>query len=285
MKKLLFYSLLALIPFGVTEVSAQNVLDGVYIKEHTPLRRVTPLCHLREADIIWSRRIWRVIDLREKINIPLAFPKHDDTKDRKSLIDLLYNAVKEGTLTPYDYVDDEFTKPITFEEFERFGGSRMDTTQIPIDPNNPDITIDTVIRQDFRFDDIVQYRIKEDVFFDKQRSVIETRIIGLAPLKYDRDDQGNIREGSKPIPVCWFYFPEARKVLSNNEVFNRQNDGERRTFDDVFMKRMFNSYIIKESNEYNRRIEDYKINPMDALLEADRIKMDIINLEHDMWEY
>ncbi len=285
MKKLLFYSLLALIPFGVTEVSAQNVLDGVYIREHTPLRRVTPLCHLREADIIWSRRIWRVIDLREKINIPLAFPKHDDTKDRKSLIDLLYNAVKEGTLTPYDYVDDEFTKPITFEEFERFGGSRMDTTQIPIDPNNPDITIDTVIRQDFRFDDIVQYRIKEDVFFDKQRSIIETRIIGLAPLKYDRDDQGNIREGSKPIPVCWFYFPEARKVLSNNEVFNRQNDGERRTFDDVFMKRMFNSYIIKESNEYNRRIEDYKINPMDALLEADRIKMDIINLEHDMWEY
>lgn len=145
--------------------------------------------------------------------------------------------------------------------------------------------MDTVIKQDFRFDDIIQYRVKEDVFFDKQRSVIETRIIGIAPLKYDRDDQGNIREGSKPFPVCWFYFPETRKILANNEVFNRQNDAERRTFDDVFMKRMFNSYIMKESNEYNRRIEDYKINTMDALLEAERIKQDIINLEHDMWEY
>ena len=38
-----------------------------------------------------------------------------------------------------------------------------------------------------------------------------------------------------------------------------ENDTERRTFDDVFHKRMFNSYIIKESNVYNRRIEDYKL--------------------------
>lgn len=119
MKKLLFYCLIAVMFFGYGVTSAQNVLDGVYIKEHTPLRKVTPLCHLREADVMWSRRIWRVIDLREKINIPLAYPKHDDTKDRKSMIDLLYTAVKEGTLTPYDYNDDEFIKPITFEEFEK----------------------------------------------------------------------------------------------------------------------------------------------------------------------
>ena len=35
------------------------------------------------------------------------------------------------------------------------------------------------------------------------------------------------------------YFPEARYVFANYDVFNRQNDAERRTFEDIFWKRMF----------------------------------------------
>lgn len=69
MKKLLVL-LVIILGSIVPELKAQNVLDGVYIKEHTPLRRVTPLCYLREADVMWSRRIWRVIDLREKNKYP-----------------------------------------------------------------------------------------------------------------------------------------------------------------------------------------------------------------------
>jgi hypothetical protein len=64
----------------------------------------------------------------------------------------------------------------------------------------------------------------------------------------------------------------------------RQNDSDRRTWDDIFLKRMFSSYIYKENNVYDRRIEDYK-QGMDALIEADRIKNEITNMEHDLWEY
>ena len=113
---------------------------------------------------------------------------------------------------------------------------------------------------------------------------MECRIIGIAPLMLAEDEYGNVREGNIQKPLFWIYYPEARKLLANAEAFNRENDTERRTFDDVFHKRMFNSYIIKESNVYNRRIEDYKTG-LDALLEAERIKSEIINLEHDMWEY
>ena len=76
----------------------------------------------------------------------------------------------------------------------------------------------------------------------------------------------------------------ARRLFANSEVFNRENDAERRTFDDIFQKRLFGSYIYKESNVYDRRIEDYK-QGLSALLESERIREEITNFEHDMWEF
>ncbi len=282
MKKLLV-AIAFMIGISMPDVKAQNVLDGIYVKEHNPTRQVIPYAYLREADVMWAKRIWEVIDLKQKINLPLKYPREKDTKDRKSLVEVLMDAVEEGSLTAYTTIDDEFTTPMTLEEFKKIGGAGMDTIQVT-DPEPPYMTRDSAIQKTFSRDKIIAYRLKEDWFFDKQRSVQECRIIGIAPLMYDEDDQGNIREGAIMRPIFWIYYPEARKLLVNAEAFNRENDTERRTFDDIFQKRMFNSYITKESNVFNRRIEEYKVG-LDGLLEAERIKTEIINLEHDMWEY
>src|SRR5258708_17358354 len=113
---------------------------------------------------------------------------------------------------------------------------------------------------------------------------MDVRIIGIAPLIYDVDQSGNVREGNIKKPLFWIYYPEARKTLANAETFNRENDAERRSFDDIFQKRMFSSFIYKESNVYDRRIEEYK-QGLSALLESEKIKNEITNFEHDMWEY
>jgi gliding motility associated protien GldN len=85
--------------------------------------------------------------------------------------------------------------------------------------------------------------------------------------------------------LFWVYFPEAREVLVNAPVFNRMNDAQRVSFDDLFLRRMFNSYIYKESNVYDRQINEYIEYTLDQLLEAERIKNDIRNYELDIWEY
>jgi gliding motility associated protien GldN len=276
-KALLVFSLILAITTGM---NAQNVLDGVYVREHSPTRTVVPLSYLREADVIWSKKIWRIIDLKEKMNLPFGHPT-EKIMERRSLNDIIYDAVKEGTLTAY--TDEEFQFPMTREEFQRIGGAGVDTTQIT-DPDPPYLSRDTVIIREFSPANVIAYRIKEEWFFDKQRSVMDVRIIGIAPLIYAVDDKGNRREGDLKIPIMWIYYPEARKIFANQEVFMRGNDSDRRTWDDIFLKRMFSSYIYKENNVFDRRIEDYK-QGMDALIEAERIKMDITNMEHDMWEY
>lgn len=262
---------------------AQNVLDGVYVKEHTATR--TPLSYpfLREADVMWSKRIWRYVDLGEKINLPLKYPLTKSTADRKSLVDVIMDAVSEGSLTAYSAVDDEFTAPVTLKEIESRGGARTDTMQMSR-PDPPYDSYDTVITRDFSRDKVIGYRIKEDWFFDRQRSVIEVRIIGIAPMILATNEAGEAREGNQKIPLFWLYYPEARKLFANSEVYNRANDAERRSFDDIFQKRFFSSYIYKESNVFDRRIEDYK-QGLNALLESERVKDEITNLEHDMWEY
>jgi hypothetical protein len=88
------------------------------------------------------------------------------------------------------------------------------------------------------------------------------------------------------MPLAWIRYndPEVRELLANSEVYNMDNDRARRSYDDIFRKRLFSSYIIRESNDFNRRIEDYA-SGIDAMMESQRIEDYLFEMEEDMWEY
>ncbi|UTW64454.1 gliding motility protein GldN [bacterium SCSIO 12741] len=134
---------------------------------------------------------------------------------------------------------------------------------------------DTIQSHQVRF-----YEIKEEWFFDRQRSVLEVRIIGIKPVAEVEGPDGNptLRD------LFWVYFPEARHMFVHNEVYNRHNDSRPMTYDELFLKRRFESTIIKVSNTHDRMIADYKTG-IDALLEAQKEEELIFNFEHDLWEY
>lgn len=282
MKKLLviFLSVVVLVSVSPIVGVAQNVLDGVYVKEHYPTRKVIPYTHLREADVMWATRIWRKLDLREKINQPLYYPT-ESIKNRRSLTQVILEAVREGSLTAYDPLDDEFTMTLTKAEIERkllF----IDTLYIE-SPDPPYELQMQVVEEPFQSSNVKEIRLKEDWFFDRQKSILDVRIIGIQPVADNVDRTTGEMRGKEPM--FWIYFPEARNIFASAEVFNRQNDAERRTMEDIFWKRMFGSYIYKEKNVYDRQISDYMLNGIDQLLEAEKIKEDIFILEHDLWEY
>ena len=263
---------------GINQVNAQsNVLDGVYVKEHTVERRVIPYTYLREADVMWSKRVWRVIDLREKINHDFYYPT-SPIAGRKSLMQVIWDGVtKDGSITAYaDENDGDFITQMSKADLDN-KYNYNDTAQIE-DPGTGEL-VEKITVHVFDPAEVKQIRIKEDWFFDKQRSVMDVRIVGLCPVQFFTKN-GEARTGA----MFWIYYPEARFAFFNAEVYNKGNDAERRTYEDIFWKRKFGSFIYKESNVYNRRISEY-YGGLDALLEAEKIKDDIFNTEHDLWEY
>jgi len=315
---------------------APGVLDGVYVQEHIPTKKVVPYEYIREADVTWSKRVWRVIDLREKFNHPIYYPLDDlqpgasandfalwnRNPTRWSLWTIIRYHVLTGDLTAYSPYDpdwqqwqdgDLFKYPISASKYALNGnpnatpltdslfmkqlkqylgitdmsGGRAAILSIEfpgedsIDANGNTAYYEREYDW-YRSQDIVQYRIKEDWFFDKERSVLDVRIIGIAPVTYRIDDQTGEISGLKEL--FWLYFPECRYVFQNFFVQNRNNDAQRMSFDDLFWKRMFQSYIMKETNLYDREIESYKAG-VDALLEAEKIKDQIFTFEHDLWNF
>ncbi len=298
---LLLLSISAFAQLPSTGVSDNSgVLDGVYVQEHIPTKRVISYAHLREADVMWSKRVWRTIDLREKQNHPLYYPL-EPISDRMSLFDVMkYGALTEGSLTLYEPkltatgTDDQFRYPLlkqsgeTDDEFQLrkmslFGEKETipvfnDDGSFKYDANGNQVFIDTVSYYETR--DIIKYEIKEDWFFDKQRSVMDVRIIGISPIVYFVEKSSGNVLGTKNL--FWLYFPECRYVFQNFFVYNPHNDAQRMSFDDLFWKRDFNSYIHKESNVYDRTVSpNWK--GVDALLESEKIKGEMFRMEHDLW--
>lgn len=285
MKKLSIF--LVFVLFTVSSVMAQSVMDGVYEKEHVTARKPIPYYHLRQADVQWSKKVWRMLDLKEKANHPLYYPKAA-TDDRVSLVQLMLDGIENEGINVYEYdLAHEFETVLTREEINSNLGAGLDSNE-EFDPVT-EIYSWVYQNQEARPEEVLRMLMKEEWVFDKQRSKMEVRIIGLCPIRrYIKETNA---EGVDPdekvlsaTPLFWAYFPAFRPLFAVQEVFNPNNDAERRTFDDIFFKRKFASHIYRITNVYdNREIKEFKKGE-DLLLEAERIKGWMFRFEHDLWE-
>src|SRR5580698_8396973 len=107
----------------------------------------------READVFWSKYIWRVIDVRQKMNKPFAYPQ-------QPLIQIIHEAAKRGDITVYDPAvenADRFEKPMSATEVEKLG-TKTDTT-IQTDTYDPDKEVTVIINNPLTWDKITKYRV------------------------------------------------------------------------------------------------------------------------------
>ncbi len=286
MKRVVLFLIGFTLIMGFVSTNAQDVLKEVYTREHIPNKNPVPYAYVREADVMWAKDIYRIIDLRQKQNLALYYPLKP-IGDRMSLVQLLLHGIDNEGIRAFSPEDlkNEFTIPMTRDQVDEAFEAGIDTLKVP-DINTGQL-IETVVDKPRKTEQVKQILVKEKWFFDKNHSVMKVRIVGLCPIRvYNQlDDEGMPTEAILKKQTFWVYFPEVRPILANHEVFNRNNDAQRISYDDFFWQRRFDSYIIAESNVYeNRWISSYS-QGMDALLESEKVKSYLFNMEHDLWEY
>ena len=278
MKKIAFIFSLLL----VSSVSAQvDYTDFITSGEHTSYvkvavreRPVIAYPPLREADVKFSRRVVRCIDGRQKMNKQLEWP-------RNPLNRYLYTELGKGNIIAYK--NDSLQSFYTPEDFVKRGGGETPLF-VQTDPEDPEIGYDSIIVISYKWEDIHKYWVMEDWVFDYKHSVFKPRIIALAPIFAPTYAGLTVNDQ----PLCWIKMDEIRYQLENLEMFNRYNDAARLSYDDFFQMRIFDSYIVYESNVFDNFInqyQEYVDNGEASLLKSDEIKNDLFIFEHDLWQY
>ena len=290
-------------------VNPDSIIDGAYEKIHN---KTKPMAYkyptIKEKDIVWSRTIWREIDLKQKINHHFYFPsielRENLNPEKMSLIDVIMEALQYGDSSlfrafqvPLNTVPGNEFKYGLLTPVQIMAVGTTPSDSIPIRDEDGDLLRDTIPSpgypygtnkilmklgesESFNRTEVLRWNIKEEWFFDKHRSSMDVRIIGMCPIRTYVKDEKVIHE-----PLFWIYFPEWRDLLVQTKVANfTKNNAQQRSYLGIFEKRMFGSRILQESNIMNRSVTDYMIG-LDALLESERIKEETFNIEHDMWEY
>jgi gliding motility associated protien GldN len=271
---------------GTIRKSLRNddAVERNLVKERTPLAYE----HIREDDAVYRQRLWREIDVHEKMNLPFVY-KADGDNGNQRFINILLNGIKSGEITAFNAsIDDRFTTPITLKEVTEKLVGKTRKVSVPdwtLDPDgSKGYTKDSLITDAFNPDNVEKYWVKEDVVFDKESSRLHVRILGIAPLNTIKNDDGSFRDVE---PVFWVYYPDLRPMLARFEAYNGKNYGARLSWEEMFESRMFASRVIKSTveNPNDQFIAGFIKDPILRLLEGENIKEKIFNYEQDLWSY
>jgi gliding motility associated protien GldN len=270
---------------GMSDTAVRKSLrnDNAYDKSSVSAR--TPLVyeHLRADDALFAEKVWRELDLREKMNQPFRYEAVGDNGS-EMFIDMLLKAVNSGEVTAFQ--DDRFSIPLPIADIQQQTMGKADTTPVYDLKDMTKITGYKVTRASFDAKSVTKLRLKEEWVFDRESSRMFCRILGIAALKTEYIPNTTKERGTSTM--FWVYYPDMRPILTKYEVYNPKNMGQSRmTWEELFESRMFSSYIVKSTmdNAANRNIRNYIKDPILALLEGDNIKEKIFNYEQDLWSY
>jgi len=244
-----------------------DIVNRKLMEERVPLSYPA----VDERDISWEKRVERVIDLREKMNLYFVAPQ-------SNFIEVLFEGIASGDLQSYSTEGKLFEAEMSSTEMEQIV-YKSDTISVSnIETGELEMK---VVSDDINYEDFKQIRLSEIWYFNSKTSTLHVRIIGIAPIQEVTDDFGNVKYDR---PLFWIHYPSARKYLSNVQVTHPDLVNQMVSYEDQLERRFFSSTIYSVSNVRGDRLKD-RYTGLELLQQAEKENKQIFNFEHDLWSY
>jgi len=272
---------------------------------------------VHESNVAYKVGLWRRIDLREKQNQPLFSNNNEITK-------YLIDGVKSGILDAYDEENlekrltlDEFNERL----FKRFEGGGLSQEEIDAgfgsdaaaddgwgedaatgtddgwgeetatedNTQNGTATPKTASSQaptdGYEMDAKEFYiiELQEDWIFDRQRSRqyfdIQTVTVKI-PAEGSNDGLEKVLASFKYKDLVHFFRNNPNAVW-----FNEANTAKHINLADAFELRLFHGRIVKKSNSLDKYLDEVYSSPQEALNKSQELEYELIEFEHNLWEF
>jgi len=265
-----------------------------------------------DANVHYRVRLWRRLDLNEKINQPLFSFNNEISK-------FLVEWVEAGILTPY--ANDSLKTKMTLAQFKEnlkieegvvdgelsdaeksagFGsenktpsgagtddgwGGKTNSTAEKAKPSDgfTEKTATSATSAAYYFPkELTIIEIKEDAIFDRQRSRLYFDILSFTLIIPAFKTKAGFDK-----PVASFRYKELYKLFRSNPNciwYNSQNEIQHKNMADAFDLRMFQARIVKKGNPRNQFLTDINNSELDGLNRSQALEYELLEIEHDMWE-
>ena len=201
-----------------------------------------------EADIPWTRGIYRQIDLTQEKNMPLYYPE-EIIDGQENLFRVLLGLVASNKIKVYEYLDG---REIFTEEYEVKVEDMLERFHILYEVKaGRTAKRNTYIieESDVPCNEVLSYYVKEKWIFDQRSSTCYPVIEAICPVLHRVGDFGG---EAVRYPMFWARYDDIRPYLAQHYIItDNMNNVRNYTYDDFFKLRMFTGEIYKTQNLRN----------------------------------
>lgn len=273
------------------------------------------LIHLdnRADDVVWAHIVYKVIDLRDNLNSQLAFPVERDVH-YKNLFRVITEAISknvpvyypnESDITPnFDISNAVATNKLSdaFYIETNVAGAQYIDPLFEVDTLTNTITVNNRIYDRFA-KRVNKFMIQQVFYFDKNLSMMRSKIIGIAPMLRSEDadlpdfsfleedntndnglDLQELKNTLRESILAWLLYDDLKPTLSSQLVFQESNIAQRMSYHEFFTKKMFSAYLIGDNNSIKQLYYNTsKLTPEQLLVSLETIQRKLVEIESNLF--